>query len=235
MQAAVSHLLLLGVLCLNFRVQASTLREAAGELEGVLPCGSWDCECAFTRQRGCCCASGQFHKLEELVFQRMTDLWSGLSRLNDHVQQATEGMGVAFSSSRAPGNQCYGPFNRNMPIPYSVISLNNGNGYNPALGVFTAPHAGLYSFSFTAYSKEPSANDRLYYQVQLMRNGEVMASTWEDNREDSEDSATQTVLLALERGGQVYVDLLPGRQLCGDATGRNRFSGYMLYPAEARG
>ena len=102
-------------------------------------------------------------------------------------------------------------------------------------GVFTAPHAGLYSFSFTAYSKVPSADDRLYHQVRLMRNGEVIASTWEDNREDSEDSATQTVLLALERGGQVYVELMPGRQLCGDATGQNRFSGYMLYPAEAQG
>ena len=46
-------------------------------------------------------------------------------------------MGVAFSSSRTPGSQCFGPFNRNIFIPYSVISLNNGNGYNPALGTHT--------------------------------------------------------------------------------------------------
>lgn len=73
----------------------------------------------------------------------------------------------------------------------------------------------------------------MYYKVQLMRNGEVMASTWEDNSEDSEDSGSQIVLLQLERGGQVYVELLSGRKLCGDVKGINTFSGYLVYPIVA--
>ena len=37
MQAAVTHLLLLGALCLNFRVQASTQREVAGTAAHQVP------------------------------------------------------------------------------------------------------------------------------------------------------------------------------------------------------
>lgn len=63
-----------------------------------------------------------------------------------------------------------------------------------------------------------------------MKNGQLIASSWEDNREDSEDSSTQTVLLQLRRGCQVYIELLSGRQLCGDTQGYNTFSGYLIYP-----
>lgn len=71
----------------------------------------------------------------------------------------------------------------------------------------------------------------MYYKVQLMKNGEVMASIWEDNREDSEDSSTQTVLLSLQQGGQVYVELLNTRQLCGIIESLNNFSGSLVYPS----
>lgn len=100
-------------------------------------------------------------------------------------------------------------------------------------GIFTAPCDGLYSFSFTVYSKLAGPDDKMYYKVQLMRNGEVMASTWEDNKEDSEDSSSQSIVLQLKRGGQVYVELWTGRQLCGDSWGRNTFSGSLIYPSLA--
>lgn len=99
----------------------------------------------------------------------------------------------------------------------------------PVPGIFTAPRAGLYSFSFSVYSKVGREGERMYYKVQLMRNGEVVASIWEDNREDSEDSSSQTVLLSLQQGGQVYVELLSGRQICGIVEGLNTFSGSLIY------
>lgn len=100
-------------------------------------------------------------------------------------------------------------------------------------GIFTAPRSGVYSFFFSVYSQVGVAGERMYYKVQLMRNGEVVASTWEDNREDSEDSSSQAVLLSLQQGGQVYVELLSGRQLCGNIEGLNTFSGSLIYPALA--
>lgn len=35
-----------------------------------------------------------------------------------------------------PGSteRCFGPFNTNVPIPYTNVALNSGNGYNPSLG-----------------------------------------------------------------------------------------------------
>ena len=75
-----------------------------------------------------------------------------------------------------------------------------------------------------------SAGQRLYHMVQLMRDGVPLVSTWEDNREDSEDAGSQTVVLQLRRGSQVYVQLVFGRLLCGDTAGHNSFSGYLLYP-----
>lgn len=97
-------------------------------------------------------------------------------------------------------------------------------------GTFTAPRAGLYSFSYTVYSNLGAEGERIYHKVQLMKDGQVIASSWEDNREDSEDSATQTVFLQLKQGNQVYVELVLGRFLCADTQGYNSFSGYLVYP-----
>lgn len=97
-------------------------------------------------------------------------------------------------------------------------------------GTFTAPRAGLYSFSYTVYSNVGVEGERIYHKVQLMKDAQVIASSWEDNREDSEDSATQSVLLQLKQGNQVYVELVLGRFLCADMQGYNSFSGYLVYP-----
>ncbi|XP_016360986.1 cerebellin 18 [Sinocyclocheilus anshuiensis] len=206
------------------------LQQAAVSYTGSLPCGGWDCECAFGRQKSCCCIAQPLFELEEATFIRMVGLWEGLSHLNSQIEELTAGCKIAFTAAMLPMSGCLGPFTSNVSISYQSVSLNQGNGYNPALGTFTAPHAGLYSFSFTAYSRVGIAGQRLYQKVQLMKNGQLMASSWEDNREDSEDSSTQTVLLQLRRGCQVYVELMSGRQLCGDTQGQNMFSGYLVYP-----
>ncbi|XP_077053507.1 cerebellin 18 [Siphateles boraxobius] len=225
---------ILMILCLCSRSEAATafdlLRETAVSWTGTLPCGGWDCECAFRRQQGCCCIANSLFELEEATFIRLVGLWEGLSHLNSQIEEDTVGSKIAFTAAMLPMSGCLGPFTSNMSISYQSVSLNQGNGYNSALGTFTAPHAGLYFFSFTAYSKTGDAGERLYQKLQLMKNGQLIASSWEDNREDSEDSSTQTVLLQLRHGGQVYVELLSGRQLCGDTQGLNNFSGYLIYP-----
>jgi len=92
-----------------------------------------------------------------------------------------------------------------------------------------------------------------------MKNGMVGVSVWENNREDSEDSATQVghvkndenvlwqdfvkvvwkmftvclccqvVTLEMQRGDQVYLELMSGRKLCTHLQ-YNIFTGYILYP-----
>ncbi|XP_051966446.1 complement C1q-like protein 2 [Xyrauchen texanus] len=221
------------ILCFCSSSESATaldlLHDTAVSWTGKLPCGDWDCECAFGRQRGCCCVAKPLFGLEEATFKRLIGVWEGLSHLNSQIEEVTAGCQIAFTASVLPVTACLGPFTSNVSISYQSVSLNQGSGYNPALGTFTAPRAGLYSFAFTAYSKVGDV-DRLYQKLQLMKDGQLIASSWEDNREDSEDSSTQMVLLQLRRGSQVYVELQSGRQLCGDTQSYNTFSGYLIYP-----
>uniref|UniRef100_A0A3B3S8C2 Cerebellin 18 n=1 Tax=Paramormyrops kingsleyae TaxID=1676925 RepID=A0A3B3S8C2_9TELE len=174
---------------------------------GELPCGKWACDCIFRRQTGCCCVANRFYQIEEETFKNLVEIWDSITHLSSDISTVVDGMRVAFTATMRPPlypERCFGPFTRNVPIPYSIITLNDGNAYNPSLGTFTAQRAGLYSFAFTAYSDIVTAGLRLYHMVQLTKNGEAMTGVWEDNREDAEDSATQTVLLQLQPGDQVY-------------------------------
>lgn len=92
-----------------------------------------------------------------------------------------------------------------------------------------------------------------------MKNGDVVTSVWENNREDGEDSATQVrgesqdinvtfevqldhvifltskfvcsqaILLEMKSGDQVYMELTSGRKLC-NYLQFNSFSGHIVYP-----
>ncbi|XP_028818507.1 cerebellin 18 [Denticeps clupeoides] len=231
---AVATICLLGALNLFSDVEAGTsidlLKHTALGLTGTLPCGHWDCNCAFNEQPGCCCVADDMFKLEGSTFWRLMGLWNDLSNLNSQITELTGFSGIAFNARMIPMGGCIGPFTSNVSISYGNITLNQGSGYNPSLGIFTAPRAGIYSFSYSVYSNVGAADNRLYFKVQLMKNGVEVASSWEDNREDSEDGSTQTVLLTLSFGSQVYVELVSGRQLCSDAYGQNSFSGYLVYP-----
>nr|XP_023667976.1 complement C1q-like protein 2 [Paramormyrops kingsleyae] len=208
------------------------MRDSAVGWHGELPCGKWACDCIFRRQTGCCCVANRFYQIEEETFKNLVEIWDSITHLSSDISTVVDGMRVAFTATMRPPlypERCFGPFTRNVPIPYSIITLNDGNAYNPSLGTFTAQRAGLYSFAFTAYSDIVTAGLRLYHMVQLTKNGEAMTGVWEDNREDAEDSATQTVLLQLQPGDQVYVELMSGRYICNDHNQRNTFSGYLLY------
>lgn len=53
--------------------------------EGELLCRKWDCECAFKRQRGCCCANSELQETEDQIFVRMMDLSMRISQLGDGI------------------------------------------------------------------------------------------------------------------------------------------------------
>uniref|UniRef100_A0A4W4HMC2 C1q domain-containing protein n=1 Tax=Electrophorus electricus TaxID=8005 RepID=A0A4W4HMC2_ELEEL len=197
-----------------------------------LPCGLWDCNCEFRQTKGCCCVSSALMQLEEATMLSMLSISEDLHNLNQHIDAIAGGRNVAFTASLTSTPGCFGPFNKNVPIPYQNITLNQGHGYNSALGAFTVPRAGLYSFSYSTYSNMGVAGEHIYQKTQLVRDGQVVSSSWEDNREDSEDSATHTMLLKLHPGNQVYVELVLGRFLCGDTQGFNSFSGYLVYPMQ---
>ena len=46
--------------------------------------------------------------------------------------------------------------NRSEPIVFEVADINDGNGYNPRTGVFTAVYRGIYKFSVTIMAQMDS-------------------------------------------------------------------------------
>ncbi|XP_059187957.1 cerebellin 18 [Centropristis striata] len=212
------------------------LKQHALMVSKPLTCNKWDCNCTFNRQRDCCCAANDMFKLEEDTFTRMAHLWTDLISLKYKVKGLAAGTKIAFnafmntttSATSGSSIKCFGPFNTDVPIPYTDVTLNLGYGYNPSLGIFTAPCAGVYVFSFTVYSYVGDGG-RLYHKVQLKKNNVVIVSVWENNREDYEDSGNQVVVLELYKGDQVYTELASGRMLC-EHMEHNTFTGYMLYP-----
>ncbi|XP_029963534.1 cerebellin 18 [Salarias fasciatus] len=240
--AAIPALLLLGSLFLCSHAETSTgiidaLKAAALQWEGPITCDDWDCNCTFTRQRSCCCAANEMYQLEDQTYGRVKGLWYDIMTLYHRVKALSESTKIAFKATMNSAIasvqpdlevKCFGPFNINVPLPFSEVTLNDGFGYNPTLGIFTAPKSGIYVFSFTIYSYV-GESERLYHKVILMRNGEQAVSVWENNREDGEDSASQIVILRLVQGDQVYLDLLSGRKICRHLE-YNIFTGYMLYP-----
>ncbi|XP_066570464.1 cerebellin 18 [Amia ocellicauda] len=232
--AVVVAVCLWGALSLGVRAQGLTwsdVENAAVSWTGTLPCDNWDCDCAFSRPRGCCCVAKRYNLLEDTLNNRLKTLQESLAMLQGGMAKLIDGVQVVFSAVHdlTGISRCFGPFTNPTPIPYREILLNLGHGYNPALGAFTAPRDGLYFFSFSVASNVGLAGNKMYNWVSLMRNMTAMASVWEDNREDSEDSGSQTVLLPMRVGDQVYVELQSGRMLC-DAGKLNTFSGHLVYP-----
>ncbi|CAL1601727.1 unnamed protein product [Knipowitschia caucasica] len=204
------------------------LKQAAIKWEGDIPCQKSDCSCAF-RSMGCCCGNQELQSLREHVSESFLNVSDRINQLQHEIRQVIEPVNVAFTAFLGDVN-CIGPFDRNMSIPYDVISLNDGFGYNSGLGLFTAPVTGVYYFSVSVYSRMQWAGQHLFHKVQMMKNGEVQVSTWEDNRDDPEDSSHLALLLAMRQGDQVYAELLQERSLCGNIKGLNSFSGFLVYP-----
>ncbi|KAJ0063406.1 hypothetical protein NL108_002636 [Boleophthalmus pectinirostris] len=241
--SAMSSLFLLGALCVFGLVRGQLtadlveLKELALGMQDPLSCSNMNCDCAFTSERGCCCGASDMYKTENDVYGRMKDIYMRIHQLKTQVQELTTVRKVAFQArmennivTAPPAGRvaCFGPFNIDVPIPFGDVLLNDNNGYNKFLGTFTAPRTGAYMFSFTITSMVEE-NELMYHKVDLVAEGGPVVTVWENNREDSMDSATQYVILLLEKGNQVYLRLVSGRKIC-STFDSNMFSGFMLFP-----
>lgn len=84
---------------------------------------------------------------------------------------------------------------------------------------------GVYYFIFVLFNPH-----NLSTAVALMKNEQsiVVASDNEPGA-DTEDTATNSVSLLLEKGDRVYMELLENRKVYTDGNKRNTFSGHLLF------
>ncbi|KAL7373231.1 hypothetical protein ABVT39_001992 [Epinephelus coioides] len=131
---------------------------------------------------------------------------------------------VAFSAGLTDAGHV-GPFNTEITLKFSKVFTNIGQAYSPTTGIFTAPVRGVYYFRFTLWGGRPSA----WMGAYLYHNEKKMTLSYDYNDEHAYVSASNALILQLEKGDVVYLALYPGSGVFDDSFNRTIFSGFLLF------
>ena len=106
---------------------------------------------------------------------------------------------------------------------FDTVVTNVGNGYNSHLGSFVAPVSGTYVFSTTLVS---------FYHInshaQFVKNGQAVTTLFVSGVESGHDTASQTIVLQLQKGDDVTVQNLDtDTSFLGSSY--SIFSGFLLF------
>ncbi|KAM9335409.1 complement C1q-like protein 4 isoform 2-T2 [Symphorus nematophorus] len=129
---------------------------------------------------------------------------------------------VAFSALAEYGG-AHGPFSTDKTLVYNKLVTNIGDAYNPATGVFVAPVAGVYHFTFFYHAGGDKET-----RLRLMKNSDFIVRT-SDHKSDSDtaDNGGNAVCLQLQEGDQVYVRMIAGSHVWA-AENSTSFSGFLI-------
>lgn len=93
-------------------------------------------------------------------------------------------------------------------MPYEVVGLNNGNGLDATTGIFTAPKAGTYLFTFHA-EMDPREDQWVFMKL----NGQTKTRIFnEDNTTGNsiQRTSAMSIILSLNANDKVGVYLQAG-------------------------
>lgn len=85
---------------------------------------------------------------------------------------------------------------------------------------------GMYFFRFSMFN---NLNPVVNSVVSLKKNGVCLTSVWDTAGSDVNDMGSNAVVIPLEVGDNVYVELLENRLVYDDGMGYNTFSGFLLF------
>ena len=95
------------------------------------------------------------------------------------------------------------------PIPFDVERLNVGGAMNLTSGKFTAPRDGIYSFSFNGLVQFPASSSRVYLQVYMYLNGNLIGRGYADEVGTAAQYETFSFqsTLNLKAGDQIWIEI----------------------------
>ncbi|XP_030286577.1 complement C1q-like protein 4 [Sparus aurata] len=129
---------------------------------------------------------------------------------------------VAFSALLQKGG-AYGPFDKDTTLAYNKVHTNTGDAYNSCTGIFTAPVAGVYYFTFFYHAGGHHASE-----LHLFKNCEmIVRSSDHKTGSDNADNGGNAAVLQLQQGDQVYVRMLAQKHVWA-ADNSTSFSGFLL-------
>ncbi|XP_041634950.1 complement C1q-like protein 3 [Cheilinus undulatus] len=158
----------------------------------------------------------EFGAMTEKVKALETRLQESETRLQDSEDQILELKNkertkVIFSAAAGGGDIPIGPFETDTILIYKTVITNIGNAYDPVTGIFTAPVAGVYYFTFFFLT-----GGELTTHVVLMKNSQVTFLSLDFHTEhDMADNGGNAIFLQLQPGDQVYMRLTASTHVFG--------------------
>ncbi|CAM5168739.1 unnamed protein product [Eretmochelys imbricata] len=112
-------------------------------------------------------------------------------------------------------------------LRFDDVVTNVGNYYEPTRGKFTCPLPGIYFFTYHVLMR---GGDGTSMWADLMKNGQVRASAIAQDADQNYDYASNSVILHLDVGDEVFIKLDGGKVHGGNTNKYSTFSGFIIYP-----
>ncbi|KAJ8369952.1 hypothetical protein SKAU_G00099800 [Synaphobranchus kaupii] len=112
-------------------------------------------------------------------------------------------------------------------LKFDDVVTNVGNYYEPTTGKFTCPLPGIYYFTYHVLMR---GGDGTSMWADLKKNDQVKASAIAQDADQNYDYASNSVILHLDVGDEVCVQLDGGKVHGGNTNKYSTFSGFLIYP-----
>ncbi|CAM4607855.1 unnamed protein product [Leuciscus chuanchicus] len=112
-------------------------------------------------------------------------------------------------------------------LRFDDVVTNVGNHYDPTTGKFTCQVSGIYYFTYHVLMR---GGDGTSMWADLCKNGQVRASAIAQDADQNYDYASNSAVLHLDSGDEIYVKLDGGKAHGGNNNKYSTFSGFILYP-----
>ncbi|KAM3849257.1 C1q-related factor-like [Diretmus argenteus] len=111
-------------------------------------------------------------------------------------------------------------------LRFDDVVTNIGDNYEGATGKFTCKTPGTYFFIYNVLMR---GGDGTSMWADLIKNGLVRASAIAQDQDQSYDYASNSVILHLDAGDEVFIKLDGGKAHGGNSNKYSTFSGFILY------
>lgn len=111
-------------------------------------------------------------------------------------------------------------------LKFDDVVTNLGNHYDPTSGKFTCSIPGIYFFVYHVLMR---GGDGTSMWADLCKNNQVRASAIAQDADQNYDYASNSVILHLEPGDEIYIKLDGGKAHGGNNNKYSTFSGFMIY------
>ncbi|KAL2091149.1 hypothetical protein ACEWY4_013412 [Coilia grayii] len=177
---------------------------------------------------GCCCVVYSLEKEVANLMDKVNLLMTQLQNAEEDItelQSLIQGKPkVAFSAALLDsGSGDTGPFSVPTPLKYQRVFTSIGGIYQPS----TAQVKGMYFFRFSMFNnRSPTPSS----EVTLMKNDMPLVSVSDTTGPDPHDMGSNAVVIELDKGDNVYVQLGANRIIYDDESmNYNTFSGFLLF------